>query len=710
VNGFMQIAGVVMVCAFMGISGMGISGATEIDFDTEIMPLLSKAGCNAANCHGSAAGQAGFRLSLFGGDPAFDYRTIARERFGRRLNHLRPSESLVIAKPTGQLEHGGGEVLDPDGRPARTIAQWIREGAHRSQQRQLDRLVVEPREFIADSVPASLQIQVTAIFDDGVQRDVTDQAVYVSQNESAVVVNELGAATVTGPGRHAVIVRFADQMAAISCTIPIGSTPVMASDWDADNWIDDEINETLRLLRLTPARAADDESFLRRLSLDLTGRLPTPSQVQRFANDDEPSKRTRLIESMLDSDGYVEYWTHRLAIQLRLRKPGDDLVAANAFYAWLQQSVDADTGWNTIATELITSEGDTHRNGAATVHRFFAGPREEAEYLSEVLMGVRLRCANCHNHPLDQWTQDDYHGLAAIFAGYQRAKDVRFTENGSVIHPRTESDAIPRIPGQRFLPAGADNRREFAEWLTRADNPTFARAMVVRVWDALMGQGLITPVDDLRQTNPASHPKLVDRLSVFFAENGFQLRPLIRLICESSAYQRAATSPGASSSESSSRFYSHAIRKTLSAEVLADAISDATGVNHGEARFINVVERATTSDQLQFLGQCLPGENCSSPVGDARGIASKLHLMNGELLNRLLVDDAGRLQQMLRDETATRDLVRDFYVRALSRSPTENELSDWVARIDSGDAKQKAERCQDFLWALLNCHEFTTNH
>jgi len=497
----------------------------------------------------------------------------------------------------------------------------------------------------------------------------------------------------------------------------------MASDWDANNWIDDEINETLRLLRLTPARAADDESFLRRLSLDLTGRLPTPSQVQRFVTDDEPSKRTRLIESMLDSDGYVEYWTHRLAIQLRLRKPGDDGVAANAFYGWLQQSVDADTGWNTIVTALVTSEGDTHQNGAATVHRFFAGPREEAEYMSEVLMGVRLRCANCHNHPLDQWTQDDYHGLAAIFAGYQLARDVRFTENGSVIHPRTESDAIPRIPGEHFLPADADNRHAFADWLTQTNNPTFAKAMVVRVWDALMGRGLITPIDDLRQTNPASHPGLVDRLSVFFAENGYQLRPLIRLICESSAYQRAAAT-GASSSESSSRFYSHAFRKPLSAEVLADAIGDVTGVIrgavNGEARFIQVVDRGTTSDRLQFLGQCLPGENCSAPVGDARGIASKLHLMNGELLNRLLMDDEGRLQQMLRDETATGDLVRDFYRRALSRSPTENELSNWVARIDSGHsqsghspknaAQQKAERSQDFLWALLNCHEFTTNH
>ncbi|MGB7325890.1 MAG: DUF1549 domain-containing protein, partial [Rubripirellula sp.] len=654
--------------------------AAEIDFDTEIVPLLSKAGCNAASCHGSAAGQAGFRLSLFGGDPEFDHRTIASELSGRRVNLARPVDSLILSKPTAQLEHGGGHVFDADGEPAQTIKNWIATGARRTKLRNLDHLQVTPTDFVADSVPATASIQVTAFFDDGLQRDVTAQAVYVSQNESAVTVDEVGNATILAPGRHWATVQFAGHVTMVSFTTPIGSAPVTLPSSATNNWIDEPINATLRQLRIAPAPPTSDSAFLRRLSLDLTGRLPTPTQIEGFVDDeqvDQPNKRTRVIDELLNSESFVEYWTHRLAMQLRLRKPGTDKVAADVFYDWLRDRVADDTGWDKIAKALIVDEGDTHQHGAATVHRFFATAREEAEYVSEVMMGVRLRCANCHNHPLDQWTQDDYHGLAAIFAGFERNRRVQFTGRGTVVHPRTESDARPRIPGDRFLPPNTDNRHEFSRWLTDDDNPYFARAMVGRVWQSLLGRGLIDPVDDLRATNPASHPELLDQLSRFFAENDFKLRPLIRLICNSAAYQRSSAVPATGPTDDTGQFYSHAIVKPLAAEVLADAISDVTGVrNHypdypRAARAINVVDRASTSDRLQFLGQCPPGENCSTSSNSDRGIASKLHLMNGDLLNAKIIDNDGRLQKMLIDNMATGVMVRELYVRALCRVPSD---------------------------------------
>ena len=686
--------------------------ATEIDFDTEIVPLLSKAGCNAASCHGSAAGQAGFRLSLFGGDPAFDYRTIARELSGRRINLARPSDSMIILKSTAQIDHGGGDILKPDGESAKTIQQWIAEGAHRLRLRKLNRLIVEPREYFTDSIPASVQLTVTAVFDDGDRQDVTRQTVYVSQNESALTVDEFGLAKITSQGQHSAILRFAGKVAVVSIITPIGSTPVTHSEITSRNWIDEEINEKLHQLRIAPTSSTTDPSFLRRVSLDLTGQLPSKSQYEEFITDTNPDKRAAKIDELLGSRQFIDYWTHRIALHMRIRKPGNDSVAINALYAWIRDSVADDTGWDKIARTVLLSEGDSHLNGAATVHRFFSTSREQAEYISEVLMGIRLRCANCHNHPLDDWTQDDYHGLAAIFAGVERNREVRFVPSRNIIHPRTGEHAIPRIPGDRFLSSTQDGRPEFASWLTQHDNPFFAKAIAGRVWQALMGNGLVSPVDDLRTTNPASHSRLFSRLASFFAKNNFQLRPLIRLICNSAAYQRSSFTPEDSTNNSAQRFYACAIQKPLSAEVLADAISDVTGVAddfNGVGRAINVVDRATSSNRLQFLGQCLPGESCTTPNGSNRGIASKLHLMNGELLNAKIINESGRLQQLLRNDVPISDLVSDFYVQALCRLPTDRELTDWVKRLSATGKVQKREQCEDFLWALLNCHEFTNN-
>ena len=689
------------------------AGAAElIDFDTDIVPLLSKAGCNAASCHGSSAGQADFRLSLFGGDAEFDYRSIVNEFEARRIDYNSPRGSLLLAKPTGSLDHGGGEVLDRESDAVRTIVQWIEQGARRHRLRTLKQIDVTPRDFETVQLPAEFSLEVVAQFDDGSARVVTADTIYVSQIDDAVSVDATGRVTVSKAGQHTVIVRFADQVRAVSIVAPIGTVVPALPDMPRLNWIDDEVNRKLVALRLASAGPASDSAFLRLVSLDLTGRLPTLRTVEQFLDDSNPGKREVLIDELFESREFVDFWTHRLATHLRVRKPGTDLLAAESLYDWLRAQVAGDVGWDQIAREIVLSTGDSHLPGAATVHRFFPTGREEAEYMSETLMGVRLRCANCHNHPLDRWTQDDYHGLAAVFAGLERGRVVRFIEGGEVSHPRTGDAAVAKLPGGAYIAGDGDPREAFADWLTGSENAYFAKAMAGRVWESLMGRGLVSPVDDLRATNPSSHPKLLDRLADEFAAEDYRLRPLIRTICNSAAYQRGNHDD--ESNPPDDCFYSQAISKPLSAEVWADAISDVTGVadNYGgTTRAINVVDRTVSASQLEFLGQCLPGDACQGDQKGNRGIASQLHLMNGDLLNKKVYDPEGRLNRLLLSQTSTEQIATEFYLRAFSRSPTDRELANWVKQIDSTDGEQpRAARLEDFLWALLNCHEFTTNN
>lgn len=702
-----------MISIFAFVCACSTAVAAEpIDFDTEIVPLLSKAGCNAANCHGSSAGQASFRLSLFGGDAEFDYRSIVHEFEARRVDHASPADSLLLTKPTGSLDHGGGQVLDADGEAAQTIARWIEQGARRRKLRTLETIAVTPTSFETDQLPAEFQLDVVAHFDDRSERRVTADAVYVSQNDDALSVDAAGRVAVQEPGQQTVIVRFADQVRAVTIVSPVKTTVPRLPESSRRNWIDDEINAKLVALRLTPAASSNDSEFLRRVSVDLTGRLRAPEVVEEFLTDSNPNKRAQLIDELLDSAEFIDYWTHRLAKQLRVQTPGTDAQAAEAFYDWLRMQVANEVGWDEIARELVLSSGDSHQNGAATVHRYFPTAREEAEYMSETLMGVRLRCANCHNHPLDRWTQDDYHGLAAVFAGLERGQVVRFVPGGKVAHPRTGQAALAKLPGEGFLTGDRDFRDAFASWLTDPDNSYFAKAMSGRIWESLMGRGLVSPVDDLRVTNPPTHPQLLDRLADEFAAHGYRLRPLMRTICQSAAYQRGRHTNADNSNDD--RFYSESLSKPLSAEVLADAISDVTGVpdNYaGARRAIHVVDRTVSAAKLEFLGQCLPGEACQGDSVGTRGIAAQLHLMNGDFLNSKIQDPNGRLARLLGAQSSTERIVREFYLRALNRIPTDRELADWVEQVDSTDNQPlRAARLEDFLWALLNCHEFSTNN
>ncbi len=703
---------ILVVLVAIGTGWAHAEDSPSVDFDTEVMPVLSRFGCNAAACHGGAAGRGGFKLSLFGGDADHDYRALVYELQGRRVNLANPGNSLVIAKPAGLLPHGGEMRFEYDGPEAKLLERWIAEGARRLRSRRLTRMEVTPAKAIVAQLPAPITLQVTASFDDGSTCDVTELALYSSSDEASVAINESGQGSVTQPGRHTLVVKFLDHTQVVEVTAPYPRDGEFSSGPVA-NWIDEEITQVLAELNLPAAQQCDDTTFLRRVTLDLVGRLPTLDEIETFLADASKTKREAKIDELLASDEFVLFWRYRLAKWLRLRMPGGDRETAEAMFAWLEQRIRDDAPWDATARALVESVGDTREVGPAGFHRLAGDARLEAELVSETLMGVRLRCANCHSHPLDRWTQEDYHGLAAVFAPLERGQVVKLNPLAQVTNPRTGNPAVAQVPGGRQLDGEEDVRAALADWLTSKANPYFRRAIVGRLWQAMMGRGLVEPVDDLRATNPPSHPELLTRLEDHFVDEGYRLRPVLRLIAMSEAYQRVE----ASSDMPPNRFYTHATRRPLEAEVAADAISQVTQIaevypGHASGtQAIGLVDPLVKSSPLDVLGRCDRLSGCTEAgaggEGGELGLAERLYLLNGDYLNQRLRDERGRLARLVAEQQSPEKIVTEFYLAALSRYPEEQELAWWRERLSS---ETLAENLEDFVWSLLNSSEFLSNH
>lgn len=684
-------------------------------FDTEIVPVFTKAGCNAGACHGAAAGRGGFHLSLFGGDPASDYDAIVHALEGRRINLAKPAESLVFAKPTGQMRHGGETVLAEEGPGAKRLLAWIAAGAPRGTPKSVTHFAVSPSKDVVEDEHAKVTLRAVARFADGPEVDVTAWTVFTSSDPSAVTIDEGDTitATIRRRGQHVVIARFLDRVEPLRVTRPLGDKPVNLTGEPTANFIDEEVIRTLAVLRISVSPQTDDAMFLRRLRLDLTGTLPTPAEVEAFVKDRAADKRAKLVDRLLKSEEYADYWTLRFSRMLRVHSfPGDN-EGARTYTKWLRTGIRDGMPLDKWARELLTSTGDTHTVGPANFARMSNDPRGQAELVSRAFLGARLQCANCHNHPLDRWTQDDYHGLAAVFAKLERGRVVKVGARGAVTNLRTGEPAVPRIPGTAYLDKVADPLAGFADWLTQKDNPHFARAQVNRLWRALFGRGLVEPVDDLRSTNPASHPKLLDRLAEDFVRNGYDIRHTLKLIALSRAYGRVeAPVPG---NEADDRYYTRAYRRLLEPEVLADAIVAVTGVNQTYAgmpagtRAITIYDPLSPAPSLDVLGRCSRVAVCEeNTVGG--GLPAKLHMLNGELLNSKIVDKDGRLAKLFAVEKSDREIVTEFYLLGFGRPPTENELTNWQARIEKAGKDGRRACLEDFVWSLLNSREFTTNH
>ncbi len=690
-----------------------------VDFKNDLIPMFTKLGCNAGKCHGSAIGRGDFKLSLYGGTPEADYDEIVRRLGGRRINLTAPESSLIFMKPAEYVEHGGGTIIDDDDQNAQLLIKWIKQGAKYIEHRQLKRVEVNPERFIATRIGDETPLKVVAHYDDGSTREVTNLTRLVAEDSSAVTVDSDSATAKVGrPGRHIVIARYSTEVIPIELVVPINESVVDLSSESRNNFVDRGILNSLSELRLPVSTIVDDPTFVRRITLDLTGRLPE----YRSEAHSGRLNRESVVDALLGSEEFVHFYALKFARLLRIQSKIDKNKvtttpqAARAFHDWLAKQLRDGVGYDRMAREIITATGDSSEYGPATFYTAVEDARLQTEFVTEVFMGSRMKCANCHNHPLDKWTQDDFHGLTAMFSKLTRSQVIRLNPFGKNIHPNTGEPALMKIPGGDFLPAKTkDGRGAFAEWLVARENPYFAKAIVNRLWKSLMGRGLVEPVDDFRSTNPATHPALLNQLADDFIEHGYDIRHTLKVIAMSSVYARSSIP--VEGNQADDRFYSHMVQKPLEPEVLADAISDVLGVvgEYGDeppgTRAVELRDGAIRSDALDILGRCKRTNSCEgapSPIGP---LAQKLHLFNGELLNSRIGAEGGRLDKLIKLERSPMGIVNEFYQAALSRQPNRQEIKFLSQLLDDEKASaQQRDELEDFVWSIVTCKEFVTNH
>jgi hypothetical protein len=619
-------------------------------------------------CHGAAIGRGGLKLSLLGDDPASDYDALVRELGGRRVRLDSPRESLLLKKATGGLGHGGGVRLEPGSTGYTMTESWLAAGAPQSQQRGRDvtRLLVTPGETIL-SVGAKVALTVRAVYTDGTSENVTALALYDTLDDAVVQVDKAGVTSIRASGIAAVMVRYRGQVAAARLGAPFqGKAPLPRR---GANPIDTALFSELARLNLSPASRCEDAVFLRRAHLDLIGTLPTSAEVRAFLARPD---RAKLIDSLLNRPEFTDLWTLKLADLLRISAKRFGPEAAVGYHAWLRESVAANKPLNMLLTELITQQESFWRTAS--------DPRDLSEFFAKTWLGTRVECARCHNHPYDRWTRTDYHAFAAAFG-----------RPGQVPHPKTGKPIAAQALGTS---QALTERRELATWAS--SSPRFAALLANRLWRELFGRGLVEPVDDLRPSNLAIHPRVLTVLAQQLAQNGFDLRATLRQLTLSEAYQQ-------SSHGSDEKLFSRALLKPLRAQVLADALASATGGSLGlPGRAIALADPATSSATLDVLGRCRREGDCL-PTSEAGGLAVALHLLAGAPLEKLVQEGVQKLLAASPTDTA---LIEELFLRTLSRFPTaaERGYAEGLLKKD----RQKA--AEDLLWALVNTREFSYVH
>ena len=720
------------------------TAADDVSFDLDVMPILSKAGCNGGGCHGALAGKGGFRLSLFGYDPAADHLTITRDARGRRIDLADPGMSLLLTKPTMAVAHKGGKRLELDGHDYRVLAAWIEAGCPgpRDDEKGLVSIAVAPAEAVL--APAeSRPFIVTATYSDGSSRDVTRWARFTSADESVATIDPAGHVTVVGHGEGAVTAWFSSQIAVARVVVPFPHAipaDVFAAASRA-NLIDDLALEQLQKLHLKPSPPCDDATFLRRAYLDTIGRLPTPEEVRGYLEDKSPAKRERLADLLLARPEFVDYWTYKWSDILLVSGSKLRPEAVNAYYQWIRDRVAENTPWDRLVRDVVTAQGSSLENGATNFFAVHQDPETMAENVSQAFMSLSINCAKCHNHPLEKWTNDQYYAFANLFSRV-RAKGwggestsgsgqrTLFVEaRGELLQPRTGRPQPPAPLDGAPLPLddAGDRREPLARWLTSPDNPYFTRSIVNRVWANFFGMGLVESVDDLRATNPASNEKLLAGLSRFTVEHGYDLKSLMRLILLSETYRRSSTP--LPENQDDRKWFARAYPRRLMAEVLSDAISDVTGVrdhytevamNDGstekvkgyddDTRAIQLHDSAVKSYFLKAFGRNARDITCECERSNQPSLVQVLHLSNGSTINDKLSAKAGRVTQILATEPTPTALVDEAWLRCLSRMPTDAERKPIEEMLTSAKPEEKRELVEDMYWSLLTSREFLFRH
>jgi hypothetical protein len=695
----------------------------KVSFRNQIVPLLTKLGCNQGACHGSQHGKGGFKLSLLGFEPEVDYASIVKSAEERRVTPFAPEESLVLLKPTLSVAHGGGRRMEVDSPAYMLLEQWLMEGAPgpRDDDPRVVGLKVRPERRLTEPGQEQ-QLKVIAAFSDGSDRDVTADARFDTLNEGVATVRPSGLARTVGNGEANIMVRYQGRAAIARLTVPFAREKPF--EFPSRNIIDVKAAAKWRELGLVPSPLCSDAEFLRRVMLDLLGTTPAPDDVDEFLADNDPDKRTKLVDRLLNRPEYVEFWTLKWGDVLRVNSEKIGAQGMLAFNLWLRGAFRSNMPVNRMVEELVTAQGSIFSNGPANFFRIASSPDDLAETTAQVFMGVRLQCAKCHHHPFESYGQDDYYALAAYFARVRTKRSDEFglfggeqvvyvSKTGEVVQPRTGKQMAPRPLGASAVDDPVDRRRALAKWLTTENRRWLAKNVVNRYWGYLMGKGLVNPIDDLRETNPPTNPELLDALAAEFVASGYDLKSLLRLIVTSRVYETSALATADNRLDTT--FFTHYTIKRLTAEQLLDAINAATRTfekfprQPAGTRAIALPDTSYASFFLDTFGRPLRAIACECERSSDPNLSQALNLMNGDIVNRKVFQEGGGLARMLKDPKLTDEtLVSRLYLLTFNRLPTDAETVE--AKAVFAEAPSRTAGAQDLFWALMNSKEFLFNH
>ncbi len=711
-------------------------------FRNHVIPLLTHAGCNSGACHGALAGKGGLKLSLRGYNPESDYFVLTRQALGRRVDRSEPARSLMLLKPTQAVSHGGGQKIEPGSADYRVLADWIAAGAAepRADDPRIQRLEVIPAVAILKPKD-TLQTVVRAWYSDGHSEDVTRWAKFNSSEDLVAAVNPDGKVSVAGYGETAITVWYSNRVAAsrIASPLPNVLDPNVFTSAPQHNFIDGLVLKKLQSLRLPPSPLCTDAEFMRRAYLDAAGILPKPEELRKFLAEKAANKRAKLIDALLERPEFVDYWAYKWSDMLLITTRRLPQAAVWSFYQFVRQSVADNKPWDRFSRDILTASGGSLDNGAANYFVLHKDVTDLTESTSVTFMGMSITCCRCHNHPLEKWTQDQYWSMANLFARvalkngeYGGEVNVQALPSGDVPHLRRGVPMPPTpLDGKPLsLDSPADRRAYFVDWLTAADNPYFAKALVNRVWRNFMGRGLVEAEDDLRQTNPPTNPELLDALAKDFIAHKFDVKQLMRTIMNSASYQRSSQPlPG---NRSDDRFYSHYLIRRLSAEVILDTYSQVTGVptpftqlnsaggdsvnNYNGyplgTRALQLPDSLVASRFLDAFGRPERSQTCSCERQQDSSVGQALHLNNGKTLNDKIRAKNSRLETWLREKVTDEEAVRRLFALALCREPTAPEQKKLQALLAEAAADAKTTRREalvDLFWSVLASKEFMFN-
>jgi hypothetical protein len=700
----------------------GTTRSRRFNFENDIESLLSRFGCNSAGCHGKAEGQNGFKLSVFGFDPVADHAALTKEARGRRVFPAAPEQSLILKKISGEMPHGGGVRIRKGSEDYETIRAWIAAGTPfgNATDPKVVSLRVEPSERVL-AMDSSQRLRTIARYSDGHEADVTRYAKFQANNEGMATVTAEGLVRVgQTPGDVAIMAGYMNAVDTFRALIPRTERIAPYPAQTENNFIDRLVFAKLKKLHILPSESASDAEYLRRVYLDVIGTLPTPAEARRFLADKRADRRARLVDDLLERPEFADYWALKWADSLRVDSQALGNKRAYAFYRWIRDSFAANKPLDQFARELVTAEGPLNEVGPAAFYKVVSRPGDAASTVSQVFLGVRIACAECHHHPFDRWGQNDYFGMQAFFTpvGFRKSPEgeaLLATGDAPTNNPRTGETVLAHMLGTSpaAISPAADRRTVLAEWLTAGKNAWFARNLANRTWAHFLGRGLIEPVDDVRATNPPTNPELLDALANELIAARFDFRKLIRTITASRVYQ-LSSKPNATN-ECDEQNYSRMPLKRLDAEVLLDMVCQTTGIPEkfpgvpAGSRAIQLWDSKTPHYFLKLFGRPVRATACECERNTEPSVAQVLHLLNSPEIHDKMAHEGGTVARLVNEYTDDAALVEELYLSFYSRLPSESERRTATGYLQ----KTSGPRCkaaEDVAWVLMNSLEFVFNH